>query len=379
MPFEAIASQRPREPRPGRRPRGRDAQPIDPRSAARPDRAGVERDSGTPSSRGRRAASPATPTATSASTMSTGSPTDVRPDDWVVVDCIEFDERFRHADPIADIAFLAMELTLEGRDRTWPARSSRSISAPRTTRRAAELLPFYRAYRAAVRGKVEGHEAGGARDPRGRPRRRPGSGPGPSGSSPSPSWRSPAAGRAWCWWPDCPAPANPPWREAWPSGPGSPSSARTMVRKELAGRGGQAATPAAFGQDIYTPEWDERTYAECLRRAEEIVFEAGRVLVDASFREESRRRLFLDAARRWGVAGRMLLCRADPDVVRRRLDRSPRRRLGCRLGDLPGGRPPLGGARRSDSRGHPRNRCRWHTRADARPGPGRAAAGRADR
>ena len=37
------------------------------------------------------------------------------PGDWVVVDCIEFDERFRHADPIADIAFLAMELALEGR------------------------------------------------------------------------------------------------------------------------------------------------------------------------------------------------------------------------------------------------------------------------
>jgi aminoglycoside phosphotransferase family enzyme len=37
------------------------------------------------------------------------------PRDWVVVDCIEFDARFRHADPVADIAFLAMELTLHGR------------------------------------------------------------------------------------------------------------------------------------------------------------------------------------------------------------------------------------------------------------------------
>ena len=37
------------------------------------------------------------------------------PDDWVIVDCVEFDERFRHADPIADLAFLAMELTLDGK------------------------------------------------------------------------------------------------------------------------------------------------------------------------------------------------------------------------------------------------------------------------
>ncbi len=44
------------------------------------------------------------------------------------------------------------------------------------------------------------------------------------------------------------------------------------------------------------------------------------MLVDASFREESRRRLFLDAARRLGIAGRLLLCRADPEVVRHRLD-----------------------------------------------------------
>ena len=32
------------------------------------------------------------------------------PGDWIAVDCIEFDDRFRCADPIADIAFLAMEL-----------------------------------------------------------------------------------------------------------------------------------------------------------------------------------------------------------------------------------------------------------------------------
>ena len=37
------------------------------------------------------------------------------PADMVIVDCIEFNERFRCADPIADMAFLAMDLTLHGR------------------------------------------------------------------------------------------------------------------------------------------------------------------------------------------------------------------------------------------------------------------------
>src|SRR5262249_39302535 len=31
------------------------------------------------------------------------------PDDLVVIDCIEFNERFRFADPVADVAFLVMD------------------------------------------------------------------------------------------------------------------------------------------------------------------------------------------------------------------------------------------------------------------------------
>ena len=152
-----------------------------------------------------------------------------------------------------------------------------------------------------------------------------------------------------------------------------------MVRKKLAGRGGRAATLSDFGQDIYTPNWDDRTYAECLRRAEEIVFQAGRVLVDASFREEARRRLFLDAARRWGVAGRMLLCRADPDVVRRRLEQ--------RRGDASdaGWAIYLEAARRWEESGAATRAATVEIDAGGTPeqtlgqAPDAAAAGRADR
>src|SRR5205085_11207154 len=37
------------------------------------------------------------------------------PEDLAVIDCIEFNERFRHADPVADMAFLVMDLIFEGR------------------------------------------------------------------------------------------------------------------------------------------------------------------------------------------------------------------------------------------------------------------------
>src|SRR4029079_4480734 len=37
------------------------------------------------------------------------------PADLVAIDCVEFSERFRCADPVADAAFLVMDLTFRGR------------------------------------------------------------------------------------------------------------------------------------------------------------------------------------------------------------------------------------------------------------------------
>ena len=77
------------------------------------------------------------------------------PDHWVVVDCIEFNERFRHADPVADVAFLAMELALEG-EADLADRFVEAYLRDAGDQEGRAMLPFYRAYRAAVRAKVEG-------------------------------------------------------------------------------------------------------------------------------------------------------------------------------------------------------------------------------
>jgi aminoglycoside phosphotransferase family enzyme len=79
------------------------------------------------------------------------------PDDLIAIDCIEFADRFRHADPIADAAFLAMDLACRGRRDLADAFVASYLRASGDAEGAA-LFPFYIAYRAAVRAKVEGME-----------------------------------------------------------------------------------------------------------------------------------------------------------------------------------------------------------------------------
>jgi uncharacterized protein len=93
-----------------------------------------------------------------------------------------------------------------------------------------------------------------------------------------------------------------------------------VIRKELAGVVPEARVPDDVRAKIYSADWTEETYRECLRRAEDLLFEGKRVLIDASFRQDRHRELFLQAALRWGVPGQFLWCRASPEVIRSRLE-----------------------------------------------------------
>ena len=78
---------------------------------------------------------------------------------------------------------------------------------------------------------------------------------------------------------------------------------------------------ADFGEGIYTPEWNERTYGECLKRAEALLLEGGRVVVDASFREEANRMRFVELAEKLGVPCRIMVRTAPDEVIKAQLDR----------------------------------------------------------
>src|SRR5438034_1293400 len=79
------------------------------------------------------------------------------PADLVIIDGIEFNERFRYSDPVADMAFLVMDLRFHGYHDLAQAFADAYFQAA-GDEQGRTLLPFYTAYRAAVRGKVEGFE-----------------------------------------------------------------------------------------------------------------------------------------------------------------------------------------------------------------------------
>jgi aminoglycoside phosphotransferase family enzyme/predicted kinase len=71
-----------------------------------------------------------------------------------IMDCIEFNERFRYGDVASDVAFLAMDLEFRGYRRASLELVSAYLERARDETLTA-VLDFYRAYRACIRGKVE--------------------------------------------------------------------------------------------------------------------------------------------------------------------------------------------------------------------------------
>jgi aminoglycoside phosphotransferase family enzyme/predicted kinase len=239
------------------------------------------------------------------------------PNDLIAIDCVEFADRFRHADPIADMAFLAMDLAFHDR------RDLSKILCDNYLRAANDpdgkaLLPFYIAYRAVVRAKVEGIELTEKEIPV--------------------VERESARRRAQAHWllalGELETPLRRPTLVLMAGLPGSGKStlARSLtekanfqllrtdvVRKQLAGLPPEATTRDAQDSGIYTPEWTERTYNECRRRAEQILRQGGRVIVDANFPDEHRRSAFVQLGHQLAVPVLILWCRVSRDVAKQRI------------------------------------------------------------
>lgn len=258
---------------------------------------------------------PGTPDADNATESGDGAP-GIR-----VIDCIEFNERFRFADPVADIAFLSMELRMVGRadlaralESSWAEASPGDSGAPDV----AALMRFYIAYRSVVRAKVRAFLA--------------------LDESAPDAARDEAVERLRAHWLLALGTLSPAAdRPVLALTCGLPGAGKTTVargvaerarfalvrtdevRKQVAGLDPLTAAASPFGMGLYTPESTEYTYATCLSQAESALLRGERVLVDGTFRTRARRDAFAQLARRLAVPFVVFCCETDDATAEGRL------------------------------------------------------------
>jgi len=235
-------------------------------------------------------------------------PEEMPPNDLVMIDCIEFADRFRYADPVADVAFLAMDLIFHGRRDLARLLVDRYIYLIGDAE-GRQLLPFYSAYRAVIRAKVKGMELNEIEIDE--------------------AERADASIRARAHWlialGELEVPAK---RPALVLIAGLPGTGKSTLAKSLASSANfqvlrsdvvRKEIAASEKGSIYSNTWTEQTYAELQRRAEGLLWRGERVVVDANFRDDAMRRRFLNAGRVWGVPVIFIQCETAPDVLRERL------------------------------------------------------------
>jgi aminoglycoside phosphotransferase family enzyme/predicted kinase len=234
-----------------------------------------------------------------------------------IIDCIEFNDRFRYGDVCADVAFLAMDLS-------WHERPDLSESFLASYARASgdydlySVVDFYESYRAYVRGKVASLLAADA--------------------SADEATRERARGTARKYYQLAEACS----REALAQprlyavggiiGSGKSTLATELAdaihapvleadrtRKELAGEDPHTPWRDQAFSGRYGPDQTRAVYAELLRRAAVIVRSGRSAVIDASFRERAQRQAAREQAAALGCEFVFVECVAPPDVCRQRL------------------------------------------------------------
>lgn len=196
-----------------------------------------------------------------------------------VLDCIEFDDRFRYADVVADIAFLAMHLErldrgdLAGRFVDW-YREFSGETAPDS------LVHHYVAYRAIVRSKVaclraEQSDGEGTDEAR-------------RLLSLADDHLERGRVRLVCVG-GLPGTGKSTLSEGIVDETGWTLLRSDEIRKDLADVAHTDHPPHDFGEGIYSEEMTERTYRELLDRAASLLERGESVVLDASWTRERRR------------------------------------------------------------------------------------------
>ncbi len=261
-----------------------------------------------------------------------------------VIDCIEFNERFRYGDVAGEVAFLMMELDAAGRPDLARAFVDAYIRASGDDG-LRELLPFYACYRAYVRGKVtafllDAPEAPAAQREAARQQAQAlfrlaahyASGlHGPTlllvGGIMGTGKSTLAAGLQ---------------REA-----GWALCSSDATRKRLAALQPAQAQAHEFGQGFYSQDWTARTYQALLEEAAAGLASGRSVVLDASFIRRADRQAAARLAAAQGARAIFLECVAPQEVTLQRLARrwaarvAGETRAGSEASQASDGRPDL--------------------------------------
>ncbi len=232
-----------------------------------------------------------------------------------VLDCIEFNERFRYADVCSDVAFFSMDLEWHGRVDLAERFLARYARASDDYDLYA-LVDFYEGYRAYVRGKIATFAVDRApdiaREEAARAARRyfllALSGNRSSLLAP----RLVAVGGII-------ASGKSTIADAVAAALSAPVIDADRTRKHMLGIAPTTRVPDGAWQGAYDPNFTEEVYAEVLRRAEVVLASGRPVVVDASFRSVSMRRAVRALAVARGVPFSFVECRVDREVARARL------------------------------------------------------------
>ncbi|MFQ5736360.1 MAG: AAA family ATPase [Thermodesulfobacteriota bacterium] len=233
-----------------------------------------------------------------------------------VFDCIEFNERFRLSDVVADAAFLSMDLDHHNRHDLTLAFERAYFNAS-GDKEGVSLLDFYKCYRAYVRGKVEGFKSAepevGEREKR-RSEMDARRHFHLSGLYASGGWRPEAVVVR-----GLPGTGKSTVARALADRTGLVHLSTDRIRKELAGIPPEEHRQERFGEGIYSAGFTEKVYRELLDRAEALMREGRSVILDATFSKARFIEAALVSARNSGAAFHVIECEAGDEVVRERL------------------------------------------------------------
>jgi len=234
----------------------------------------------------------------------------------LIFDCIEFNQRFRYCDVVADLAFLLMDLDYHKQPRISAELASHYLMISRDWPLYL-LLDFYKSYRAYVRAKVTSFRLDD-----------------PNISSEEKSLTLQEARRYYLLSHDYAKRMNRLMlvvTGGW-IGTGKSTIARAIaealewgwlrtdvLRKELAQVPPLEHRFEEFHQGVYSPEFSRKTYQNLFERARNHLESEKSLILDASFNKQADRQTALDLARETQADFLFIECQCSDEEIKKRL------------------------------------------------------------